>query len=289
MYKFILSHFNTKLSYLTIVLLSCLSVSLHSQIDTDMDGISDKFDNCPFVINQDQNNFDGDKDGDACDSLFQIALYSDIIDQALNTSSLISEAKGHVTNINLNKPDIVLIQYQFENPSKLNSGFFYLKINGLITHKQAINYVDSMIIFELGLQEKKELFIELIAVSSEPSVISLKSIKVMADYNHLANTMMNMAASVPNEFDMLQNEPNPFIGGITIPFQVPVKTNVKIVIYKDSKTPIATVVDKEFFPGYHFVRWDASQHHETLPNGQYLYSIEAGDFKYAKKMILLKH
>jgi ELWxxDGT repeat protein len=37
-------------------------------LDTDQDGIPDTSDNCPTVANPDQNNFDGDSEGDACDS-----------------------------------------------------------------------------------------------------------------------------------------------------------------------------------------------------------------------------
>jgi hypothetical protein len=283
-------NFSLKVTLLAALVL--LNFSTKTLVDTDADGIMDEIDNCIEVKNPDQQDFDGDGIGDACDDNFQVTLCNDFkIDYLLPIAKNIVSSDALKSEFEIKKPDILLLRYSVELDSSFNEKtIFYLKMNGLITHKTYGSNRDKFITFELGKKEKGKLNVELLAIApNEQQSIKITKVELLADYNHLAKTVMGMEMNIPTEFDMLQNEPNPFTSGITIPFQIPQKSRVKIVIYRDAKTPIATVIDKEFLPGYHSVRWDASQHDKSLPNGQYLYSIEAGEFKYAKKMILLKH
>src|SRR3989344_2833411 len=59
---------------LAIALISMMAMAIFFSVvamaqleDSDGDGLSDAFDNCPFVPNPDQSNIDGDGLGDVCD------------------------------------------------------------------------------------------------------------------------------------------------------------------------------------------------------------------------------
>ena len=42
--------------------------NLTVSVDTDLDDIADNLDNCPSIVNTEQENVDGDAYGDACDT-----------------------------------------------------------------------------------------------------------------------------------------------------------------------------------------------------------------------------
>ncbi|MCI0448461.1 MAG: T9SS type A sorting domain-containing protein [Chlorobi bacterium] len=93
-----------------------------------------------------------------------------------------------------------------------------------------------------------------------------------------------ISGSVPDKFKLYQNYPNPFNPSTSIKFDVPKKTNLKLVIYDVLSREIETLVDEQLNPGEYEVRWNA----ENYPSGMYFYSIEAGDFSKTGKMVLIK-
>ena len=70
----------------------------------------------------------------------------------------------------------------------------------------------------------------------------------------------------------------------TINYQLPVTSNVKLVIYDMLGHEVTTLVSEVKPAGSHQVEWDAS----GLASGIYYYRIEAGDFQQVRKMMLLK-
>jgi hypothetical protein len=78
--------------------------------------------------------------------------------------------------------------------------------------------------------------------------------------------------------------PNPFNPVTMIRFTIPESQNVRLVVANALGEIVATLTDKTFQEGSHSVVFDAS----TLPSGVYMYTINAGDFKQTKKMVLTK-
>jgi len=93
----------------------------------------------------------------------------------------------------------------------------------------------------------------------------------------------------PEEFALHQNYPNPFNPETTIQYQVPKRSEVKLVISSLLGQRIATLVDEVQSMGIYSVQWDGKD--DTVievPSGTYIYQIKAGDFEQTRKMVLLK-
>ncbi len=89
---------------------------------------------------------------------------------------------------------------------------------------------------------------------------------------------------IPSEFALYQNYPNPFNPTTTIEFDIPERTNVKIVIYDILGREIEKLVDGELDAGRYKVKFNA----QNLPSGVYFYTIKTTKFTQTNKMILLK-
>ena len=88
----------------------------------------------------------------------------------------------------------------------------------------------------------------------------------------------------PTEFALEQNFPNPFNPTTKIVYSVPQTAYVSIKVYDLLGNEIETLIGVEKSPGLYEIIWDA----ENIPSGVYLYSLQAGDSKISKKMILLR-
>jgi hypothetical protein len=92
----------------------------------------------------------------------------------------------------------------------------------------------------------------------------------------------------PNEilskFSHCQNYPNPFNSSTTIEFDIPERTNVKLIIYDILGREVETLIDKELEPGKYKVNFEE----KDLPSGVYLYTLKTPKFTKTNKMILIK-
>jgi len=89
---------------------------------------------------------------------------------------------------------------------------------------------------------------------------------------------------VPGEYSLLQNYPNPFNGSTVIKFDIPVNSEVRADIYSLTGSHIETLVNDYLTAGVYKINWS----NNNLSSGIYFYTITAGKFKDAKKMILIK-
>jgi hypothetical protein len=89
----------------------------------------------------------------------------------------------------------------------------------------------------------------------------------------------------PKDFYLHQNYPNPFNPKTTIVFSVK-ETRVAILkVFNTFGQEVATLFNETAEPGqYYKVDFDASE----LSSGVYLYSLECGDFRETKKIMLLR-
>jgi hypothetical protein len=91
-------------------------------------------------------------------------------------------------------------------------------------------------------------------------------------------------SSVPTDFQLFQNYPNPFNPNTNIKFSLANQNHVKITIYNLVGEQVALLMNKDLGAGLYLLNFDA----KNLPSGIYIYSFESGNYKSAKKMILLK-
>jgi hypothetical protein len=90
---------------------------------------------------------------------------------------------------------------------------------------------------------------------------------------------------LPKTFSLLQNYPNPFNPSTDIKFELPRNTYVTVKVFNALGEEIAILMNNEYkTTGRYSVTFDGSIH----ASGIYFYSIDAGQFRDTKKMILIK-
>jgi len=89
---------------------------------------------------------------------------------------------------------------------------------------------------------------------------------------------------LPNEFSLEQNYPNPFNPSTTIKFSIPESGNTTIKVYNILGSEVATLLNEMKQPGTYEINFDAA----SFPSGAYFYSLESGNFREGRKMIILK-
>ena len=103
------------------------------------------------------------------------------------------------------------------------------------------------------------------------------------------NTTNIMTPITPYNFSISQNYPNPFNPVTTLKYELPEDSFVKITVYDILGNLISNLVNANKSTGSKSVQWDATNNQgQPVSAGVYLYSIEPGEFRKTKKMILLK-
>jgi len=92
------------------------------------------------------------------------------------------------------------------------------------------------------------------------------------------------AVSLPREYALVQNFPNPFNPVTTIRYDVNVMGPVSLKVFDLLGHEVETLVQGTIPAGSYSVAWDAAR----LPSGIYLCHIKAGEFVQTQKMMLLK-
>ena len=103
------------------------------------------------------------------------------------------------------------------------------------------------------------------------------------------NVSLSKSTSLPNKFMVHQNYPNPFNPLTRIRYYLPENGLVNIMVYDMLGNEVNQLLKEIQNSGYNSVIWDATNNQgNPVSAGVYLYSIESGDFRQTKKMILLK-
>ncbi len=91
------------------------------------------------------------------------------------------------------------------------------------------------------------------------------------------------------DYKIHQNYPNPFNPTTEIKYDLPEDALVSINIYDLMGRSIKSLVNSQQTAGYRSIQWNATNNlGEPVSAGMYLYTIQAGDFRQTKKMVLLK-
>jgi hypothetical protein len=89
---------------------------------------------------------------------------------------------------------------------------------------------------------------------------------------------------VPLSFSLSQNYPNPFNPTATIPYVVPRRSPVTLIVYNILGERIATLVDETRAPGTYEVRFDGSK----FASGVYFCRMNASSYTSVRKLTLIK-
>ncbi|MBH10694.1 MAG: hypothetical protein CMG74_10170 [Candidatus Marinimicrobia bacterium] len=109
---------------------------------------------------------------------------------------------------------------------------------------------------------------------------SSQGINLNINKNHFSSTF---------DFKIHQNYPNPFNPITTIRYDLSEDALVNITIYDMMGCVVKNMVNREQKSGFKLVRWNATNNQDQpVSAGLYLYTIQAGEFRQTKKMVLLK-
>ncbi len=94
----------------------------------------------------------------------------------------------------------------------------------------------------------------------------------------------NNQGTVPSEYSLAQNFPNPFNPSTNIKFELPISGHVKLTVFDLTGREISVLINESRQAGVYNVDFDAS----LFASGIYFYKLVAGDFTDTKKMLLIK-
>jgi hypothetical protein len=93
----------------------------------------------------------------------------------------------------------------------------------------------------------------------------------------------------PTGISLHQNYPNPFNPITTLRYDLPEDAMVTITITDMIGRLVKTLINDQQTAGYKSIQWNAINNlGEPVSTGLYLYTVQAGEFKQTKKMVLLR-
>jgi hypothetical protein len=103
------------------------------------------------------------------------------------------------------------------------------------------------------------------------------------------NTMTINNEIILKNYRLHQNHPNPFNPVTTLRYDLPEDALVNITIYDMMGRVVSNLVSTQQNAGYKSIQWNATNNiGQPVSAGLYLYTIQAGEFRQTKKMVLLK-
>jgi len=98
----------------------------------------------------------------------------------------------------------------------------------------------------------------------------------------LTSNQTSIATSSASNLSVSQNQPNPFNGTTTIEYSINTKANVMLNVYNVAGAKVLTIDEGTKAAGNYSIKINSS----NLKSGVYYYSVNAGDYKITKKMIV---
>ena len=166
---------------------------------------------------------------------------------------------------------LIYISYDWEHPPimKFDPPMFLNLRDGIEMEATYNNYTDEVV--EFGLLSIDEMMI---------------SFGLYFTGEQLANDKYDV---LPGELSLHSNFPNPFNPITTIQYSLPEDALVNVTIYDMMGRIVKRLVNSSQTAGFKSVRWNATNNrNEPVSAGLYIYTIQAGEFRQSKKMVLLK-
>lgn len=96
-------------------------------------------------------------------------------------------------------------------------------------------------------------------------------------------------STVPGNYALHQNSPNPFNASTSISYQIPRATGVSLKVFNVFGQEVQTLVNERQWAGSYSVSWDGSNEDgQAMASGIYFCRLQAGEFAETVKMVLLR-
>ena len=100
---------------------------------------------------------------------------------------------------------------------------------------------------------------------------------------------VDVSNTLPNQFQLHANFPNPFNPTTSIKYDLPKDALVSLMIFDITGREIRHLVNETQNAGFKAIMWDGTNNYgHQVGTGMYLYQIKAGAFVQTRKMILMK-
>lgn len=114
--------------------------------------------------------------------------------------------------------------------------------------------------------------------------ISLDGAVSYTDPVQVSLTTSVTGPTTPVEFSLAQNYPNPFNPSTVIRYGLPQASDVRLEVFNALGQRVALLIDQKQAAGLHEAMFDG----KALSSGAYVYTIQAGQFRATKKLLLVK-
>jgi hypothetical protein len=297
-----------------------------ASVDNDGDGVVNNEDNCPDVPNPEQEDADGDDIGDACDNCPQ----SSNSDQADSDGDGIGDICDFCTDGDgdgFGDPGYTLNTCAEDNcPSTYNpdqspvapgdinceGGINVLDVLAVVNHILGVNtlvggpldradcngdgnvnILDALGIINviLGIGQCASAFKPIVNADVLTFCESLRPYLTDPEYDRFMS-LVKTETSMPGQFCLAQNVPNPFNPTTAISYQLPVASSpvhVTLKIFNMLGQEVATLVDGIQEPGYYAVNWDGKDKQgREVSSGMYFCQLSANENSRTTRMLLLR-
>lgn len=213
------------------------------------------------------------------------------------------EIQPNASFIDFGFMDILAGQTLF-NSKKLgitNNGNYDLIINNFSINGSNANnfFVSNSLPITISPQETGEIdvnfftivegsYAAILEIDSNDPINPISSIALEAEVL-LVTDSNEKSNSLPTEFTLLPNYPNPFNPSTKITFGVPEESEVRLEIFNILGKKVKILFQGKVKPAFHTFEWNGlDEFGNKVSNGVYFYKLTSKDFIEAKKMLLLK-
>lgn len=195
-----------------------------------------------------------------------------------NNSTLIKTVNGgypwFFMNTNFTNVDFKSIEFY-----DANTGFI-CGTNGFIA--RTTDGGDNWVQQNSGLNTRLS---KILFINRDTAYCAGNSGKFLRTYNGGNPIGLNISTHlIPENYELLQNFPNPFNPVTNILFNIPKASLTRLIIYDELGKTVEVLVNKELAPGSYKYEWNAADY----PSGIYFYKLQSGEFVETKKMVLIK-
>jgi len=190
------------------------------------------------------------------------------------------------------------LNYTMETSKDKNDSEYYQQLteNKTINEKSnpgRYSCIISSVPFNWKSEETVEFSIALIQADGEENFKSAlaEAYNIYQEYIYEPKSLakQTLRPSIPSEFEMLSNYPNPFNPETNIQFSLPENSNVKITLYDRLGSAVATLVNEYYTAGQHSIIWDGrNQNGMQVTSGVYIVKMETDSRILVNKIIFLK-
>ena len=208
---------------------------------------------------------------------------------SVNTSTT---AVTVIYTLSASDPDDYLLDYTVRlilNGGPVNGGEL-MEASGDFNNNLSSSNVSGAFVFPIGTTEGRWNARVLIHDESNnltnlgPNELAEKNFQshIIVDNTLLGSEKLN---TLPMEFALLPNFPNPFNPSTSVRFHVPIRSNIDISVFDILGNHVETIMNSEVYPGIRSIVWAPDR---SVVSGMYFIRLKSDHFTSTQKVMFLK-